>query len=146
MTAHVRPAHRVREWSWCPWSAVHVVVYLALVAGGAALWELLTGGSVADASFGVLVSLAWYGPWVIGPLVLALVILRALAELRRRWFRLSALLLLAGPPTLFVLLTGDAAAALPIGGLQTAMALLVVQPWLPGPRPDENPAMDRHDW
>ena len=138
------PRRHVRELHWCPWLALHVVLYLTLLAAGFAAWDVSTGTTALPSLFRGAVVAAWYGPWIVVPLVAGLALLRALGDLRWYWFRLCALLLFALPTPL--LRNEETAAVLSLGAVQALMALLIVQPRAPGIRAHENPAMDRHDW
>ena len=121
-----------------------MALYLTLLAGGFAAWDFSTGTTALPSLFRGAVVAAWYGPWIVVPLVMGLAVLRALGNLRWYWFRLGALLIFALPMPL--LRNEEIAAVLSIGAVQTLMALLIVQPRAPGIRAHEDPAMDRHDW
>jgi hypothetical protein len=109
-----------------PWLFCHVVLYAVLLAVGSIVAQLAgdtfrtVGDNVALGLIGALVV-----SYVLVPLTVALLaLLRLGKELRWYWFRLVALLLFNLPD----LLSFDSGAPWVFPAVNTALALLVIQP------------------
>ena len=139
-----RPVHRISELSPCSWLALHVALYLTTPVIVLTAAAILAGDAVGPSLVGGIAVTSWYGPWILLPLMLALAVLRTLADLPWYWFRAATALLFALLPLL--LLIAAPAAAAPVAVAHAIMAVLVVQPAARGGRSNEDPAMDRHDW
>ncbi|MFI5935375.1 hypothetical protein [Actinoplanes sp. NPDC051494] len=114
------------------WVLLHTVAYLAVTSVGLALWGSAERGSDLTRSIGmVLVSVVWAIPLVITAGIAATAfpsILKLRGGTRGYGLRLTAVLVFAAPLPLFLLTTGTPADALLIALIQTATALIIVQP------------------
>jgi hypothetical protein len=140
---------RIEDASWSSWLSLHLLLYIALDLGTLAVLAAADDGGPSIIGE-VLLAAVWTMPLHVTALVVAageLIVLRALAADRQRfWFRLAALGVFVLPALTVTLLgaAGDTTALLAVMPMHILMGLLVVQPRFRWANAD--PSMDQHNW